>query len=196
MSRILFMCLDATLAGIALIPLYFILDKQYFHSKRKMICYLLFSLYLSGVYAVVGLPTVSYVRLDFHYNLIPFAYMFSDYMNSLLNVVLFVPLGFFLPVCWKVYGRLWKTALFGFCISLLIELLQIFTYRATDVNDLITNTLGAVIGWCVARIVLRFSPAINPGWKTAEVHLVFGATFFVMFFIQPFLADMFYSFIW
>lgn len=192
MHRILFMLLDAALAGVALVPLYLVLNKCCFHSHRKTLCYLLFSLYLSAVYAVVGLPNLTYIRLDFHYNIVPFAYMFSDYMNSLLNVALFLPLGFLLPVFWKAFRTLWRTALFGFCASLFIELLQVFTFRATDVNDLITNTLGTVIGWCSGRLFLRLFPGINPSWKTGEVYLNCAVTFCVMFFVQPFIANLFY----
>ena len=88
--------------------------------------------------------------------------MFSDCKNSLLNVLLFVPLGFFLPLFWKKFSAFGYTLLFGFCTSLLIELLQIFTFRATDVNDLMTNTVGTVLGYLLARIVLKLFPGTEP----------------------------------
>lgn len=192
MSRILFMCLDAAFASIALLPLYLILNRQYLHSRRKTLYYFLFSLYLCAVYSVVGLPNITYIRLDFHFNFTPFAYMFSDYVNSLLNVALFIPLGIFLSVFWNAFRPLLRTTLFGFCTSLLIELLQIFTFRATDVNDLMTNTLGTIVGWCIGQILLKLLPRIKPSWKTTEVYLVCSVSFCVMFFIQPFLSNLFY----
>lgn len=190
MRRILFMCLDAALAAVILIPLFLILNKRYFQSLSKTACYLIFAVYLSGVFAVVGLPTVNYIRFDPNFNFTPFAYMFSDFENSLLNVLLFMPLGFFLPVYWKHFGKLHRTFFFGFCMSLFIEILQIFTFRATDVNDLMTNTLGTILGWAVARLCLHISPSIAPSWKTKEISWIFGASFGVMFFLQPFLADL------
>ena len=42
----------------------------------------------------------------------------------------------------------------GFAVSLGIELLQLFTFRLTDIDDLITNTAGTVIGYEISR---RFS---------------------------------------
>ena len=42
----------------------------------------------------------------------------------------------------------------GLAVSLGIELLQIFTFRLTDIDDLITNTAGTVIGYEISR---RFS---------------------------------------
>lgn len=187
--------MDAALAAIALLPLFFLLDHISFHSRKKTWAYLLFALYLSAVYSAVGLPDVTYVRLDLHFNLIPFAYMFSDYRNSILNVALFIPMGFFLPLCWRDFRRFGKTTLFGFSASLLIELLQIFTYRATDINDLMTNTAGTILGWCAARLLRKAVPGIPSGWKTAEAYLVCAAAFFVMFLIHPFLSNLFYSFL-
>ena len=148
------------------------------------------SLYLAAVDTVVGLPRLLYIRFDRNINLTPFAYMFSDYKNSLLNVLLFVPLGFILPVLWKQFRPIWKTTLFGLVFSLSIELLQLFTRRATDINDLMTNTAGTILGWCLGRLVLRLFPSIRPGWKTKELASIFLTTFIVMFFAQPFLAEL------
>lgn len=189
MRRIFSMCLDAGIAAVVLIPLFLILNQYYLKSTKKTVNYLIFAVYLSGMFAVVGLPDIRYIRFDPNFNFVPFAYMFSDFTNSFLNVLLFVPLGFFLPVFWKRFTPLWQTALFGLCTSLLIEVLQVFTYRATDVNDLMTNTLGTLIGWLIAKLVLHFCPAIAPGDKTQEVAVVCGTAFSVMFFVQPFLAN-------
>ena len=189
MRRIFSMCLDAGIAAVVLIPLFLILNQYYLKSTKKTVNYFIFAVYLSGMFAVVGLPDIRYVRFDPNFNFVPFAYMFSDFTNSFLNVLLFVPLGFFLPVFWKHFTSLWRTGLFGLCTSLLIEVLQIFTYRATDVNDLMPNTLGTLIGWLIAKLVLHFCPAIAPGDKTQEVAVVCGTAFSVMFFVQPFLAN-------
>lgn len=37
-------------------------------------------------------------------------------------------------------------------MSFLIEILQLFTFRATDIDDLIMNTLGAAVGYVIAKI--------------------------------------------
>ena len=77
------------------------------------------------------------------------------WLNVLLNIALFVPLGFLLPPLSKLF-RKWYAALgAGFGVSLLIELSQFFTGRGMcDVDDLFTNTLGAMLGWCAAMLVL------------------------------------------
>ena len=67
------------------------------------------------------------------------------YKRQLLNIALFVPLGFLLPLLSKPF-RKWYAALgAGFGVSLLIELSQFFTGRGMcDVDDLFTNTLRCV----------------------------------------------------
>ena len=120
---------------------------------------------------------------------------FSLQKNHTKHVLLFVPLGFFLPLFWKKFSSFWYAALFGFCTSLLIELLQIFTFRATDINDLMTNTVGTVLGYLLARVVLKLLPGTEPSARTKDVFLVCGMTFGVMFFVQPFLAALVWNWI-
>lgn len=195
MYRVFAMCLEAGIAAVILIPTFWMLNRYCFRDSRRSVWCLLMSLYLAAVDAVVGLPSLLYIRFDQNINLVPFAYMFSDYKNSLLNVLLFVPLGFFLPVLWRRFRSFLRTTLFGLCFSLSIELLQLLTFRATDINDLMTNTLGTVLGWCLGRLLLKLFPSIRPGWKTKEVAVVFGVTFAVMFLVQPFLAEMVWNLI-
>ncbi len=193
MRRVFFMCFDAAIAAVLLIPVFALLNRYYFRNQHRSALYVVFAVYLSGMFAVVGLPDIRYIRFDLNFNFIPFAYMFSDYLNSLLNVVLFMPLGFFLPVLWKHFKKLHWTLLFGICTSLLIEILQIFTLRATDINDLMTNSVGTLIGWCFGVLLLKAVPSLRPSWRTQEVYVVCGTVFAVMFFLQPFLADMIFS---
>ena len=195
MFRVFAMCLEAGIAAVILIPAFWALNRYHFRNTSRAACYLTMSVYLAAVDAVVGLPSLLYIRFDRNINLVPFAYMFSDYGNSLLNVLLFVPLGFFLPVLWKRFRSFLRTVLFGLGFSACIELLQLFTFRATDINDLMTNTVGTILGWCLGRILLKLFPSIRPSWKTGELAVVFGVTFGVMFLAQPFLAEIVWNLI-
>lgn len=189
MFRFISMCLDAFIASLLLIPVFLSLNKRFFHNRQRTVCYFLFAVYLSAMFAVVGLPDIRYVRFDPHFNFVPFRYMFSDYTNSLLNVLLFFPMGLLLPLFWTKFQKLTETLHFGFQVSVLIEILQIFTYRATDVNDLITNTVGTLLGWIAARLLLYFFPVIHPSENKNEVYIVCLSAFGVMFLIQPFFAN-------
>ena len=184
MKRFLFIGTNSAIAAIVLIPVFFLLNKSV-RNPRRSAWYCLMAVYLSGVYAVVGLPTVTYIRFAPNINLEPFAYMFSDFTNSFLNVLLFVPLGILLPLLWKRFKNPIRTVFIGLFVSVVIEFLQLFTYRATDINDLMTNTLGALIGWCIGRILLCFLRIPGDSGKKRDVYAVFGIAFSVMFFLQP-----------
>jgi glycopeptide antibiotics resistance protein len=77
-----------------------------------------------------------------------------------LNVVLFVPLGIFARLLWR--RGLVGTTLLGFACSLFVEVTQLtanwgtapFQYRIFDVDDLITNTSGAALGWLAGALYL------------------------------------------
>ena len=156
--------------------------------KRILFC-VLFALYLSAVYIAVGLPTVRIFDFDPHLYLIPFVGMITDLRSTFLNIILFVQLGVFLPVLWPRFEKLRSTVCLAFGISLVIELLQMFSYRATDINDLITNTLGAMLGCCLTRVLLRRSAAPKlSGTKTIELYLIILTVAVIMFFVQPYLA--------
>jgi len=195
MQRVFAMCLEAGIGALFLIPLFWLLNRFYFRNPNRAAVCLVFSLYLAAVDAVVGLPSLLHFRFEQNINLKPFQYMFSDYKNSLLNVLLFVPLGLGLTTLWKRYRSFLRTVLFGFGFSLTIELLQLFTRRATDVNDLMTNTLGAALGWCLGRMILRCFPSLRPSWKTGELFITFAGAFAVMFLIQPIPAALLWGLI-
>ena len=187
MYRFYLAAVDLLPAAMLLIPVYWILNKIYFHNARKSIFYYLFSCYLSVVYVLVGLPNVTYIRPELNLNLLPIIGMIDDWKNSVLNVLLFVPLGVMLPLLWNKFRTQKNTLLSGFGISLAIELLQILTFRATDVNDLITNTLGAYFGFLCAKAFLqKHSPAGK--YETHELVIVLCIVLLVMFFVYPFVS--------
>ena len=65
-----------------------------------------------------------------------------------LNILLFVPFGYLLPLLWKRADRWRKVLLCGFALSLGIELIQLVTHLGMfDLDDLMNNTLGALLGW-------------------------------------------------
>lgn len=72
-------------------------------------------------------------------------------MGFVLNVIMFLPLGFLLPCIWKKSRNITSIAITGLGLSLMIEISQIFNWRATDIDDLIANTLGACLGYLIWR---------------------------------------------
>ncbi len=84
-------------------------------------------------------------------NLIPF--QSAGLFTYCMNAIMFMPLGFLLPYIWKNYRNPFKTALVGFLFSALIEAAQLPTGRISDVDDLMMNTLGAVLGYVVWKLI-------------------------------------------
>ena len=128
----------------------------------------MFILYLFCVIELVffPLPTAEAAAgLSYRYQLIPFHFM-ADFMEDsfirvlcqiLLNVVMTIPFGMYLEYCMGM--SLKKAVAAGFAFSLFIEVGQLTglfflfkgSYRLFDVDDLMLNTLGAVIGYLAIR---------------------------------------------
>lgn len=88
------------------------------------------------------------------------------WLNVLLNIALFVPLGILLPLLARIFRRWYVMLLSCFGTSLAIELGQLATGRGMfDVDDLFTNTLGAMVGWGLIMLIWTLREQ-NPSWKT------------------------------
>ena len=77
------------------------------------------------------------------------------------NMLLLFPLGAMLPMLWEKFRSCTKTVFFAFCLSLSIETMQLLSGylgnigRAFDIDDVLLNTLGALLGF------LLYSKVIN-----------------------------------
>ena len=119
---------------------------------------------------IVGIPTLGeYIRLSGlgeaffnpNINLIPFSDGFS--LGFILNIFLFIPLGFLCPLISKSYRCVKNTLLIGCGLSFTIEIVQLFTlYRATDIDDLITNIVGTLIGYVCFRLIHKLVISKSP----------------------------------
>ena len=68
-------------------------------------------------------------------------------LNLAGNVFLFSPIGFFLPVIWRRLQSFQKIFWIGLGTTCLIEFVQYFIGRSSDVDDIILNTIGVLIGY-------------------------------------------------
>ena len=76
------------------------------------------------------------------------------------NALIFLPMGFFPNLLWR-RPRWWKGLAVGFCVSFAIEFLQLFVNRSTDVDDLILNTAGALLGGLIALLLGKLAPKLT-----------------------------------
>ena len=88
-------------------------------------------------------------------------HLFSEGLSpaTMLNMILFIPFGFLSLITFKKiqmnrsYG-----ILVGFSFSCVIEILQLFTGRFVQLDDILMNTLGSYIGYMFALYLLNFEP--------------------------------------
>lgn len=147
------------------LPIFLIKRKEY--GKRPFIRHVvnifLIIVVLSILYLTFG--TVLYdgftFRPEHHYlNLKPFAWIedmqkigiVETEKQVLINFVMIIPLGFIFPVVFMNLRECWKTAVCIVAFILIIETQQYFIGRSADIDDLIINTIGGLVGYGVFAI--------------------------------------------
>lgn len=115
---------------------------------------------------------------EYRYNLVPFTEIrrfwiyreqvgvFAAFLNLAGNVVGFMPFGFLLPVMSEGRRRFRATVPLGFLLSLGVEVIQLFTRVGSfDVDDLLLNTLGVILGYLLFLILNRIRRSWDHGKK-------------------------------
>lgn len=110
----------------------------------------------------------------------------QGWLNVFLNIALFVPLGVLLPLLFQQFRKWYWMLAAGFGGSATIELLQFLTGRGMcDVDDLFTNTLGAMLGWAavmlILALVLRDAGWRKRAWGYLSLPLAFALAVAVLF---------------
>ena len=159
-SDILIRSISGYVFIIPVLMLYFLYLKK---SGRKQSIFhitavFVFCYYLFGILTVTGIGYTSTISFRPKISIIPFCGMISGPIDTILNLVLFVPLGFFLPLLYKKYQHIKNVTLTGFLFSLSIEIVQMFCWGATDINDLIINTVGACLGYLIYYLLSKILP--------------------------------------
>ena len=146
---------------------------------------LLFVCYLTGLCSLIILPVSFWLRFfdgiffgwweylyeSFHFgevNLIPTIVLYlsgeitlGSWVKTMIvgNIAMFIPFGFFLPFITKKLNRK-NIFVVAAIVPLLMELLQLFFGRSFDIDDLICNFLGIVIGFFTADGITKIRSII------------------------------------
>lgn len=91
----------------------------------------------------------------------------TAFWQYVFNVLMLVPFGMYLHYYFKC--GFWKTLLFSFLLSLFFEISQLtglfhiyaHNYRTFEMDDLIANTLGGLVGWIVIWPFIRLLPSVH-----------------------------------
>ena len=95
--------------------------------------------------------------------------------EAIFNVLLLVPLGAYLR--YYFHRRWWQALIIGFLVTLSFETTQLtgiwgiyeHPYRLFDVDDLMTNTLGCMVGFWACGPVMRVLPDVRVVARQAQV---------------------------
>jgi glycopeptide antibiotics resistance protein len=76
--------------------------------------------------------------------------------NTLGNVLIFFPLGIFLPILFKRYTTFNRAVTVSLITSFIIEALQlILRIGQFDIDDVILNGIGSIIGFLVVKLIIK-----------------------------------------
>lgn len=163
------------------LPMYMIIRYIYRYKKKIIfdikheILLGLFSIYVIGLASQTIVPTLYFGTYsntgEFYFeilwtndfssvNLVPFRTIFTylggaspvSVLNIYGNIFIFAPFGMFIPAIWVKHNNLKSIILLGISISLFIEITQIFVGRSSDIDDVILNAIGVVIGFAFYRV--------------------------------------------
>ena len=148
--------------AVLYLPICFLLRKRVPPAKQYV--YFLFGacvLIVLAATVIVGAAKTS--AADRSLNLVPFRVFQETWgmpepkkiAQTAANVVMFIPLGLMMPVEFRRMRNFWKTALSLALFSFAIEFTQYFTGRSADIDDLMLNTLGGVLGYLIFFVVSK-----------------------------------------
>jgi len=92
------------------------------------------------------------------------AFKTTYFLEPVLNIIFFIPFGIYLRYYFE--KPFWQVFLYAFALSLFLECTQLSAlygiyprpYRIFDVDDLITNTFGGVLGFVIAPLITWWLP--------------------------------------
>jgi glycopeptide antibiotics resistance protein len=165
-----------------------------------MITWSMFLLYLIFLFKVILFKythtlsdVIEQIRSQFHWgimkrsifyssNFIPFStiinYIFNNdnwrigYINIVGNIFLFIPFGLIISLMKYKSNTNSRIFLYAFILSLSLEFIQlIFGLGQFDVDDLILNSLGAIIGLTIINIIARIFKKRFRKWLKEDLNI-------------------------
>ncbi len=147
--------------AVGFTPLCFALRKRV--SPLRQLAWFLFAVSFlviivpTVLWDVVSIISGAFEVTEHTLNLIPFKFITESWdmgarkqlTQTIANILMFMPLGFIFPVAFMGMRTFAKTTVCMLVFSFLIELVQYFIGRSADVDDLILNTVGGIIGYFI-----------------------------------------------
>ena len=121
---------------------------------------------------IIIFATILFVPITFQpeqhiLNLIPFNWVNEQestqqfLVEVIPNIIIFIPLGLFIPIVFINKRKLYRTAIIVFILTFCIESFQYFIGRSCDINDIIANLSGGIIGYLIFKILNQVAKKRN-----------------------------------
>lgn len=167
MDNLLIIFRKSLIISLILYPLIFLFFKQQrnimsFKSialEFIFLLYILIIVFIPDVYrsSVTNKNTTTFMPFE---RVLRDIVIFSDYnclKDLILNLIKFIPIGFFISMIFKGNFNIFKILLICFFISLFIESRFFFLGKSFVIDNLILNALGSLIGYDVSTYCNTYS---------------------------------------
>ena len=168
---------------------YLIKNNQKFCFYKELFT-LIFIIYVVCLFEIVTLQDNNYGLSNF----IPFKEMFRYEFGSRLfiknilgNILIFLPYGYFSSEYLKS-NKISLSCILTLIISFTIEVVQLNIGRTFDIDDIILNTLGGIIGYLLYRLIEKIKSKLPKFFKTEGFMNFFVFLILVLFII--YLCDL------
>lgn len=166
--------MKAALLSPALIIFLIYKFKKNFSFEYLIICSI-FYFYLITLIEILFFPIYTSIVpnyiFKFDINLVPLNTVLEMYKFGMLNflkqivgnVIIFIPFGFLLPLLFTKYDKFKKILIFAIFTSSFVEIFQLIigylinnSYRKTDIDDILLNVIGTIIGYVAYRLLNKY----------------------------------------
>lgn len=149
-------------------------NKKFLNHREILI--IILSLYIMGLIAVTLLPFYTLSNIEPTANLIPVLNTIKDIstipvnmksfmikfwiVNIFGNLFLLAPLAIIAPMIFKKFRNIEATVILCLLVSVSIEFLQYLSlfcgnHRSVDIDDIILNTLGSIMGFGIYNLLVK-----------------------------------------
>ena len=148
---------------------------------------ILFIIYLIALFEIIVFKLeVPFTRMGYlrSINLIPFSESLIvnktiDFSEILMNMIIFIPLGIYIEMLFSKWSTVKKISVI-FIVSLMCEISQfIMAIGASDITDIINNTLGGIVGLLIMHILVKLFKDKQKIYKLINILATTGTTFMV-----------------
>ena len=147
---------------VSLRLVYLIKNKEKFIFYQEMLM-LGFIIYITALFRVVTFQDVSWSSSNF----IPFEEMFRYefgtklfYKNVVGNMLMFIPYGFFISYFLKI-KKPWLVLFLTTLVSITIEITQLLIGRVFDIDDIMLNIVGGLLGFILYYLFVKIKSKIG-----------------------------------